>query len=276
MTSPHFELLTDAGESRGQEALSRLEQIHRAFRSLARGSTGSPVPVRIFLFRSARDFRLFRPTEATTGFYQGGPQRNYIAMQYAGPDTYRVAFHEYVHLVLNHTTARLPRWLEEGTAEFYSTLEASPGRLVVGAPIPQHLQTLRDTAAWLDAETLQSLTAESPHYSERRMARIFYAQSWALVHMLNMSPRYRDGMHKFAVLLEDGIPPAGAFERAFGWPIAKALSDLAGYLRAGIFPVLQLDPGPAEETTISEPQEISGAEAALAQAELLLHMGKTE
>ena len=61
--------------------------------------------------------------------------------------------HEYIHLLLNHGTAPLPLWFEEGSAEFYSNLEFSGGRLLVGAPISEHVAAL-DSAKWLNAAEL--------------------------------------------------------------------------------------------------------------------------
>lgn len=273
--SSHFELYTDAGAKRGNEALARLEQIQQVFRSLGSGRTGSPLPVRVFLFRSAAGYRPFRPAETTLGFYQGGPQHDYIVMQYAGPRTYRVAFHEYVHLILNHSAVRLPRWLEEGTAEFYSTLEATQSHIVVGKPIPEHLQTLA-MEAWLDAGTLHSVDRDSPYYNERGKVGVFYAESWALVHMLNLSAAYRGRMPQFVALLEDGAPAGGAFEKAFGKSFEAALADLKAYLGARALPVVEVGAGAAEETTISPPEPLSSLEADLALAELLIQLGNTE
>ena len=265
ITSPHFELYTDAGAETGREALRRLEEIQQVYR----GRDGSPVPVRVFLFSSESDFSHYRPAESTTAFFQGGPQRNYIAMRYAGEQTYRVAFHEYVHMVLNHSSARLPRWLEEGTAEFYSTLEMGGASLIAGKPIPAHLRTLRESS-WLTAAQLQSVDRDSPYYNERGKVGVFYAQSWALVHMLNVSPKYRSGIQRFASLIDDGTPGPPAFEKAFLRPMETALGDLQAYLKRDRFPVMRIGADPRTNVRISEPRELSPVEAQLAQAELLL------
>jgi Flp pilus assembly protein TadD len=273
MSSPHFELYTNAGEARGKEALRRFEQVRQVFRTLARSEAGSPIPVRVFLFHAEGDFRPFRPAESTLGFYQSGPQRNYIAMQYAAAKTYRIAFHEYVHLILNHAAVRLPRWLEEGTAEFYSTLEADRSRLIVGKPVPEHVQVLM-TASWLDGKTLWSVERDSPYYNESGKVGIFYAQSWALVHMLNLSPQYREGMPRLASLLDEGCPAREAFESAFGKSLDEVIRDLRNYVRGGRFPVVRLSREPTEDIHLSRVQELSPVEAELAQAELLMQSGK--
>jgi tetratricopeptide (TPR) repeat protein len=270
--SPHFELHTDAGAGAGRRLLERLEQVHRVFRGLAPGSTGSPLPVRVFLFRSKADFRPFAAGKTTAGYFQNGSERNYIVLRDSGDDTGRIVCHEYVHLVLYHTGARLPSWLEEGTAEFYSTIEAAPTRLIVGRAIPGHMQAL-GRGAWLPVDVLASIDKNSPYYSSPGKSSVFYAQSWALVHMLNLSPAYREGTPKFAGLLEDGMPVVEAFRQAYGKSLAAALDDLARYVASGSLPVVELDPPPTEDLRISPPTPLADVEARLAKSELLLETG---
>src|SRR6266853_515776 len=75
----------------------------------------------------------------------------------------RVVVHEYIHLLLNHGTAPLPLWFEEGTAEFYSNLEFTRGRLLAGMPIAEHAATL-DSGEWLTAAELAAVTRTSRVY----------------------------------------------------------------------------------------------------------------
>ncbi len=275
MDGPHFELLTNASEATGRTLLERLEEIHGVFRSLPGNRPAPPVPTRVLLFRSESDFRPFRLSETTTGYFQAAPERNYVVMRDSGRGNSRIACHEYVHLVLNHSSARLPQWLEEGVAEFYSTLDRDGGRLTVGRPIPEHVRTLSEVRL-LDADALASITHKSPHYNDPTKTQIFYAQSWALVHMLNLSPEYRDKMADFVSLIEEGVPSGAAFERAFGKPMQQALQDLTVWLRRGIgtVAVTGIDaPVPAGNSAL---RDLSEVDANLAQAELLLQIGRVE
>lgn len=272
ISSPHFEVLTDAGEKTGREVIQRFEEIRRVF--LEAGGDRKPLllPVRVFVFATESGFRPYRPTASTTAFYQSGPQRDYIAMRYAGAKNYRVVFHEYVHLVLNHTSITLPQWLEEGTAEFYSTLESQNGRVRIGAPIHDHLATLR-TERWLTGTELAAVDKNSPNYNERGKVSIFYAQSWALVHMLNLAPKYRQEMPHFAQYLADAAPPERAFEQAFHKTMDGALKDLPGYLQQDLAAV-EVDPAAPDAEPHIETQPLDRAQASLAGAELLLLMGR--
>lgn len=259
LASPHFELYTDAGEKSGRETLQRLELIREVF------ARDTPLPVRVVVFGSERDWRDVRPSETTAGFYQSAPECDWIAMR-AGEEAYRVVNHEYVHLVLSHGSARLPAWLEEGTAEFYSTLSAKGSNVRLGSPVDKHVRLLL-RSPWFTAEALNQVR---PKDAGEHTA-LFYAQSWALVHMLNTAAGYRKGMPRFAELIDQSVPPPLAFEQAFGRSLDAALKDLGKYVqegRLGVADVLVRDLSP----------EIAASPVApgLVLTELLVQLGRTE
>jgi tetratricopeptide (TPR) repeat protein len=266
VSSPEIEVLTDAGERTGRQVLGRFDQIRRIFRQA--NAPDSPLALRVFVFASEKDFRSYREGAATEGFYQSAPERDYIAL-HAGSAVGRAVVHEYVHLVLNHSSSPLPKWFEEGTAEFYSTIEVERDRLLLGQPIESHLTALA-RERWLTAKELAGVTHASTFYDERSLAGMFYAQSWALVHMLNLSPAYRGGMPEFALLLSQGRAPQGAFAQSFGKPIEGALADLAGYVHMMRPTTVAAPP----EETAPQPgiQRLTQLEALLARADLALQV----
>src|SRR4030088_1630028 len=85
LQSRNFELYTDAGPSIGRDALRRFEQIRHVFEKRTQSANLSPLPVRIFVFKSEPDFRPYQVHESAAGYYQGGQERDYIAMQATGP-----------------------------------------------------------------------------------------------------------------------------------------------------------------------------------------------
>jgi tetratricopeptide (TPR) repeat protein len=224
VASPQVEIFTDAGERSGRSLLARFEEIRRVLQ-VADGT--DPEPVRVFEFSTEAELHLYHARVA--GFFQGGPERNYIAL-HSGPEAGRIAFHEYVHLVLSHAPTLLPRWFEEGTAEFYSTLERSGNRWHVGEPIDSRLTWLGG-GRWLSARELDSVTPMSDEYGDPDRNGLFYAQSWALVHMLSLSPAWRAGMPSFVLLLSEGRTTDDAFRTAFGKTLDQAVAALPGYLR---------------------------------------------
>jgi tetratricopeptide (TPR) repeat protein len=269
VTSAHFEVISDSGPGPARQVLERFEMVRRVFQN-APGAPASIPPVRVFVFRSERNYAPFRLGPAVQAFYQSGPERDWVVIRYAGAETDRVATHEYLHAVLNRSNVKLPQWLEEGTAELYSTISVERDKLFVGSIIRTHIQVLNQTR-WLDAGQLFGTTKDSPGYNESSKAGIFYAESWAVTHMLNLAPAYRDRMPAFIRNLAEGVPAASAFRGAFGKSLDDAIGDLRTYLATGLRAAEVAAP-PAEPQHLGEPEAIDEAEALAARAELLLLM----
>ena len=269
LETPHFEVLTDTNDRTAREVLDRLERIRQAFGQ----ETTPPLPVRVYVFRSEREFQPFRPSGVTAGFYQSGPERDIIAT-HSGGDLSHIVFHEYVHLAMHHSTAKLPMWFEEGMAEFYSTLEIFGAKLRVGRPVTSHIRTLTE-APWLTGAEMWATNKASPIYNERDKVGIFYAESWALVHMLNTWPEYRRNLPAFAALLADGAEAESAFERVFGCKLDRALVDLRTIVenRRFLFQDLAWEPAAAPVAT---KRAMLKEEAELLRGELYLALGRTD
>ncbi len=174
LRTPGFELYTDASEKSARAALDRLANIRR----LLPDNNVEPIPLRIILLDSARDYRAIAPIDSSSGFYQSGPERDYIVMT-ADAQLPRVVVHEYVHFALNVRGTRRPMWIEEGLAEFYSNAQFTATTARLGAPIPEHMDHLaRDK--WLTPAQIEAGMAEP----------LFYAHAWALVHMFRHQPLF--------------------------------------------------------------------------------------
>ena len=61
------------------------------------------------------------------GYFIPLPEEHRIVMSGTGRRefTFYVIFHEYTHLLVDQNVRRLPLWLHEGLAEFYSTFSGS-------------------------------------------------------------------------------------------------------------------------------------------------------
>lgn len=275
LKSANFEVLTDSGPTAGRETLRRFEQIRQVFEARTRRGNLSPLPVRIFVFGGESEFRRFQVHEHAAGYYQGGQERDYIAMYSNGADPYRVVFHEYSHLVLRHAARNVPVWFNEGTAELYSTVGFSGSGIRIGDLIQTHVLTLRGVQM-LDLPTLLEVDHSSPHYNERGKSGIFYAQSWALVHMLNFSPGYRPGMANFLEMLLSGEVHALAFQRAFGKTLADVQRDLTQYVRQDRYEAVKVQSIPVSRLKPAAAETLDAVEAELALADLLLAIRKDD
>ncbi len=267
LETPHLEILTDAGERTGRRVLDRLEQIRQI---LPAGARDGRLSLRVAIFKSKDEFLGFAPIRSADGFYQTGLERDYIVAHSSAPLS-RVVVHEYVHFVLHQDRRELPNWFDEGLAEFYSNVEIRGNRLRLGEPLDTHLALLQ-RERWLDAATM---LAPPPADEQQRTGSVYYAESWALVHMLNLSPDYRAGVPRFAELLAAGRTDTDAFAAAFGRSFPQALADLRTYVARGPRSVT-VDAPPLEETAAPEPERLDALDALLARGELALRCGRID
>ena len=234
VTSPNFEMFTSAGEGAAKRTLQDFEQIRSFFIEVTQAKSAPPLPVRIIAFRSRKEFEPYRARESSSAYYLSSRERDYIVMGKIGADTRPIAIHEYIHLLVRHSGLKLPIWLNEGFADLYSTLKPYAGKILVGELLPGRFQVLQRTK-WLPLETLTAVDHESAHYNEKDRAGLFYAQSWALTHMLNLSEQYRSGFHGLLTALAKEQDAKDAFLDLYGKPLDRVEKDLRLYLKSNRF-----------------------------------------
>jgi tetratricopeptide (TPR) repeat protein len=231
--SANFELFTEAGERKGRDAILHFEQVRGFFLKITKVAPGSGLPVRIVAFNSNKEYKPYRMNEFAAAYAMEGQDRDYIVMGGLGAENYPVAVHEYVHLLLRPAGNSLPLWLDEGLAELYSTLKPVGNKVEIGHLLPGRYLVLR-SSKWLDLETLTKAGHDSPQYNNKDLAPVFYAESWALTHMLTMTEGRRLKFGDFLAALAEGSQEA-AFERAYGKKLREIWTDLQAYMRRGEF-----------------------------------------
>jgi len=229
VTSSNFEVFTPHSERKAREAVLQFEQVREFFESTFGVRMNPTVPVRIVVFGSEKQFAPFKTKPNSPAFYQPGIDRDYIVMGGYRDEDDRVAIHEFVHLLVNHAGLRLPLWLNEGTAELFSTLKPVGNKVQIGALIPGHFYAAAQEK-WIPLERLLRVQHADPEYRGKE-AGMFYAESWALTHMLQLKKEYLANYGKFSQALSAGTESAAAMEQAFGKPLAVIEGDLRTYLR---------------------------------------------
>ncbi|MEO8521685.1 MAG: DUF1570 domain-containing protein [Acidobacteriota bacterium] len=283
LDSPNFVIVGDVGAGTLRDIAIRFEGFRETLsRVLSDRVTSTAVPTIVIVFPSDKAFTPFKPK------YQGKPIElaglflsrndvNYIALTATGgEETMRVVFHEYAHLIIANVARNIPIWLNEGLAEYYSTyrVEAGGRAAVIGAAVPSHLILLNQATPMPLAELL-AVTHESPMYNEGSRRSVFYAQSWALTHMLQLGqPSRTKELGQFLSLVGRGVGATAAWDHAFGAePIEK---DLIGYVRRRVFSAYRYtfpDKIAAFEATAA-PLAAGDAEAFL--ADFLVQQGRHE
>jgi hypothetical protein len=228
--SPNFELFTTAGERSGREVARHFEQVRSFFLDVMGLGSKSGPPVRIVVFRSDKEFAPYAPNDFVWAFYLGAQDRDYIVMKSASSEEFHVAVHEYIHLLVTHAGIAAPIWFNEGLAELYSNLKPLGGKIEVGDIIVPHVVLLQ-RSAWIDLATLLAVQHDSPLYNEKDHAGIFYAESWALVHMLYLDADYRTKLPVLLGGIKTGAGMPETFQKAFGKPLPQIQRDLQLYMR---------------------------------------------
>lgn len=270
ITSPHFEMLTTAGEKKGREGVLYFETVRQFFIDTGLASKAPSPRVRIVAFRGEKEFRPYAPNEVATAFYAGGAGTgaDYIVLSQIGLEYYPVAVHEYTHLVFRHSAENLPVWLNEGLAELFSTLRPDGKKVAVGDNIPGRLMEARQNRL-INLDALLAVGHDSSLYNERSHAGMFYAESWALVHMLFLHADYRPHFMVFLKLVISGQPSAQAVQQAFGKSLAEVQKDLTRYIDNGpthnLLASVQLD----KSVEDADVQPVSVWDADLALAEIM-------
>jgi Flp pilus assembly protein TadD len=169
--------------------------------------------------------------------------------------------------MIHQSGMELPPWLNEGLAELYSNLEPSGERILVGQLIPERILVLR-RAPWIPLAALVAADHSSPYYNEKSHAAMFYAESWALVHMLNLDPEYRPQLKSLVEALKQNDPPT-AFAKVYGKPIEEVDAALHAYFNAPTVHAQLFDVQLPKTLDAPEIQSAASVSARLALAELL-------
>jgi Flp pilus assembly protein TadD len=275
LTTPHFEIYTTAGEKKGRDAVLYFEQVRSFVTEITHAAWNQPVPVRIVAFKSEKEFRPYAPNGAAAAWFAATQSRDYIVMEDVDSEHFPIAIHEYMHLVVQHSGMKLPTWLNEGWADVFSTLRPSGKDAVIGEVLRGHVKTLANEK-WLDFETLTSANESSRNYKEKSRAGVFYAEGWALAHMMYLSRDYHDGFGKFLVALNEGKTTTEALQIVYNRAPEKVFADLQAYLwqntiNRGVFPA-KLEKS-AEEATLVP---VSSLDSGVLIADLLAASGKRD
>ena len=218
VTSQHFSVVGEGSHGRLRSIARTLEQFRLASsRLFPTRATKAERPLTVVVVNRAT-MGMFAASENIAGFYRRGATHDYIVMRadVEIEQPLQIAIHEYQHLIARATWRSIPRWVNEGLAEFYSTFRETDGgrKYQLGMTLPDRLRALRTYGR---ARVLDFLADDgrSMSMSDAGRAEDFYSQAWALVHFFTFGDegRWRDSFGPLVEALAAGEPPAEAFRR---------------------------------------------------------------
>ena len=279
----HVRVLTDAGLARARHVAERLERLHeQVLRTLPALALESDRPRTAFVFAREDVFRAYLPVyngqpEEDTGLFQPGPRADWLLLQ-DGPDADldATALHEYTHALLREVAPSAPLWLNEGLAQYFSTLRVDAADVRVGEPSPELVAWLRGHDLMAMDELLTTGHASADYHGGERRGT-FYAESWLLVHMLlNENVADLPRWESYLGALHRGEESRAAFRGAFG-PEQRLFWRLEVYAQRPSYGAMNWGfSQPFSSLTVDSRPRVPNVEVTAALGEMLLWQRGTD
>jgi Flp pilus assembly protein TadD len=237
-----LEMYTASDPKEAAQLLASFARMRFFFTQAAPFAFSDQSHLAIIAFRSEKEFMQYRMNAGSCAFYQQTPKGEYVVLQDLAAEHREVTLHEFTHFVIAHTSLRLPLWTNEGVADLYSTLFMDGENATIGKPVPGRLQILRHRT-WLPLNTLFEVGTTSDYYSEPDKMVVFYSESWALAHMLALSPEYSAHFAVFLKAISEGHSSADSVQSVYHKTIAQLEADLHTYVEQSHLPLLSIHVG---------------------------------
>ncbi len=278
LEAPGLTVMGNAGADELRRTATAILRFRAAMRSLLPFvRLDPPAPTVAVVFRDDNALTPFKPRDRgkpmdmVAAYFAAHPDVNYIVMAIGRREfTYQVVFHEYTHLLVNQNISRLPLWLNEGFADFFSTFDGSEvdRRLIVGRPLDRYVGLLVGRAPPLPMSTFIDPASTANLYRDDLTTARFYAQSWALVHYLMLADNasHRPALGAFMAALQNGDPADQTFKRIFGPDLTTLDAALNKYLGLMKLPAIQVNAPDVQVT--ADATAMSEADAEQLQGDL--------
>ncbi len=280
--SANFIVVGNTGAKQARRIAGQFEQIRAVFKNSLKMKVDPGKPVIVLALKDENSMRELIPEYWATkgsvhpaGVFFAGTEKHYVILRTdtQGENPFHVLYHEYVHMLVDLNYRRLPLWLNEGLADFYGNSVLGEKEVGLGRPSASALHTLNSTKL-MPLALLLTVDHGSPFYNEAEKANVFYAESWALVHYLELGRRDRPGLlNAYFQLLQKDVDPVDAAAQAFGdlKILEKDLDRYAG--QTAFYYVKMKAPADVQEETLPV-RDLSAGETALAQGEFVLRRGR--
>jgi tetratricopeptide (TPR) repeat protein len=237
--SPHFAIITDAGEKRGHEVAFRLEQMQAVFAGfLLKEDLSRPIPLTVFAFRGDKEYSAVVPRQQAglappPAFLLRGEDRDFLVLNLATAEPWRSAAHDLAHAFLEGNYPTTTSWFDEGLAEYFSSIQLDNKRIAIGGDPELHPELQSDlfqntaqkatppkpltdfllAPIWISMADLLTMWRNGPEGTHRTQ---FYAQSWMTIHYLLAQKRMTETGVFFDLLQNQKLPVEQAVQSAYG------------------------------------------------------------
>ena len=287
VTSPHFTVITDSSDKQARHILDQFERMRWLFQTLfPKFKVDPPLPIVVVAVKNQKGFQALEPAAylakgqlALAGLFLRTPDKNYVLLRLDAEDEHPFAaiYHEYTHLQFSDDAEWMPLWLNEGYAEFIQNTEIRNKDVLLGEPSADDILFLRQNRL-LPLATLFKVDHDSPYYHDEQKGSVFYAESWALTHYLEVTDREK-GTHRlpdYVAMVRQHQDPLAAAQTAFG-DLKILQADLEGYIRASSYKqfVVSSAAAPIDESTYQS-KPLTQAQADAIRADFLVYVQRKQ
>ena len=283
--SAHFTVISNASEGSAKTIAWQLEQIRSAIATLwPWAKVDLNKPLSIFVVRDEAALKALAPMYwelkgglRPSSLWVGGADQNYLAIRTdveaddkLNINPYVSSYFSYVSLILQQSVpGPMPLWFSRGLAGVMSNTIVRESKIMVGPPIPWHLERLRDGSR-MKLPALLKVTRNSPEYLNGDSLSTFDAESWALVHylMFGEAGARSAALVRVAQLVAQGADSSVAFREVLG-PPENLEGPFGIYISRPLFSFLQVNVDVAVKREGFTVRAVPAPEAAARQA--LLH-----
>lgn len=283
-SSEHFFIYANDSDKDIRRFADQLERYHSAISYVTGTRLPAPSPsnrVTIYVVRSDSEVRKLHEgnDKFVSGFYvpRAGASLAVVPRVNAASGVAElsmiVLLHEYAHH-FTYSTSRfpIPRWLSEGSAEFFASASFErDGTVWVGRPALHRAMEIH----YADNVTAEELLDPDKYdNTARKHYDAFYGKSWLLYHYLTFDPDRKGQLGAYVMALVAGKTSREAALEVFG--DFKALDkDLSAYLRKRRILAFNLKPELLTVGPISV-RRLSAGEAAMMPVRVRSRVGVTE
>jgi Tfp pilus assembly protein PilF len=282
--SAHFTVVSDANEKEARSILDQLERMRWVFQKLyPKANVDPPDPIQVLAAKNRKTFLTVEPAPYLAkgqlnlaGYFLRTQDRNYVLLRLDAEEEqhpFATVYHEYTHLQFAGAGEWMPIWLNEGIAQFFQNTQVRGKEVLLGQPDTNDILYLRQQRL-IPLPVLFRVDANSPYYHEEEKGSVFYAESWALTHYLQVTDyqKHTQRLQDYFQLMSQHGDPVAAAEKAFG-NLQKLQSELEGYIRSGDFQQFLLNSAaaPLDESSYTA-RPLTPIEADAARADILANV----
>ena len=270
--SPHFVIITDAGEKRGREVALRFEQMRSVFGTLLqRSALNIPVFTEVVAFRNRPEIEKYSSGPAgAAGFFLRAPDHQFIALDLSSTDPYAPVLHEFAHVLLDANYPRTQPWFDEGFAQYFSAAQITNKEVLLGGAHPGDSQAL-NASPWMSFADLAKIEVKPSSDEATSRHSLFYAQSWAVVHYIFDQRKLAEAGNYFDLTENHQTSTGEAARRAFGVDAATFMSGVQSSYQAGHVTPYRIPTPESLQPDLFPTKKLAALEAQGALADLHAH-----